>query len=207
MILNKNERGGIVIQIYRFGGEDPLEFDDAKTVKELIQYAFERFGYYEPLGMDIVTIFQVHHPDSNTGWFTIDVDKCCANEIINRNELCFAYYMPNVFYFAEGGWGHHMLELGNHPTIPNQIALKIELNGERNTIAINGNITCRSIINKLIDVGYIESSITKINILEIAYPQNSNFREILLSDAILDIPLTEFVKTLSADAISIVVLN
>lgn len=194
-------------QLYTFSGKASIEFDDTRSVRELINYAFSKYDYYEPLGMDIVTIFQAHHPDSNTGWFTIDVDKCCANEIINRNELCFAYYMPNVFYFAEGGWGHHMLELGNHPTIPNQIALQIELNGERNTIVINGNITCRSIIKKLIDVGYIENSITKINILEIAYPPKSNFREILLSDAILDVPLTEFVKTLSADAISIVVLN
>lgn len=194
-------------QMYTFSGEESIEFDDTRSVRELINYAFSKYDYYEPLGMDIVTIFQAHHPASNTGWFTIDVDKCCANEIINRNELCFAYYMPNVFYFAEGGWGHHMLELGNHPTIPNQIALKIELNGERNTIVINGNITCHSIINKLIDVGYIENSITKINILEIAYPFRRNFREIFLSDAILDVPLTEFVKTLSADAISIVVLN
>ena len=40
------------------GGE--IEFDDRRSVKELIEYAFESFGYYEPMGMEIVTLFQAN---------------------------------------------------------------------------------------------------------------------------------------------------
>ena len=45
-----------MIKTFQFLGESSLEFDDAKTVKELIRYAFEHFGYYEPFGIDTVTI-------------------------------------------------------------------------------------------------------------------------------------------------------
>lgn len=126
-----------MIQKYSFFNEDIIEFDDTRSVKELIQYAFEQFDYYEPAGMEIVTLFQCHHPQSDTGWFTIDTNRKCSDEIIDRNNLCFAYYMPNVFYFAEGGWGHHMIELGNHPNIPRPVALKIRFEDFDNTVIIN----------------------------------------------------------------------
>ena len=64
-----------MIKTYKFFGESPLEFEDSKTVKELVEYAFDKFNYYEPFGMDTVTIFQCHHPKSNKGWFTTDTKK------------------------------------------------------------------------------------------------------------------------------------
>ena len=42
-----------MIQKYSFFNEDIIEFDDTRSVKELIQYAFEQFDYYEPAGMEI----------------------------------------------------------------------------------------------------------------------------------------------------------
>ena len=106
-----------MIQTYHFFGEHSLEFEDSKTVKELIEYAFEKFDYYEPFGMDSVTVFQCHHPDSNYGWFTTNTKRRCVDEIVNRNELCFGYTIPGILYYAEGGWGHHMEQLGNHPVL------------------------------------------------------------------------------------------
>ena len=52
---------------FTFSGEGPLSFDNTKSVKELIQYAFDVFGYEEPAGMEIVTLFQ---PGARTytGW-------------------------------------------------------------------------------------------------------------------------------------------
>ena len=48
-----------MIQKYKFcNNEDFVYFDDEKTVKELLCYAFDSFGYYEPFGMEIVTLFQ-----------------------------------------------------------------------------------------------------------------------------------------------------
>ncbi|MCD8145094.1 MAG: hypothetical protein LUD79_07140 [Oscillospiraceae bacterium] len=179
-------------QWYSFAGETPIEFDDEKSIRELIAYAFNKFGYYEPLGMDIVTVFQSYHPATITGWFTVDVNQPCANEIRNRDWLCFAYYMPNVFYFAEGGWGHHMPELGNHPDIPNAVSIKFALNGETNTIVINGNLTCRSVITKLMDVGYLDANLTHIKISQMDYRTSPHNRMLYLHDPTLDIPLTEF---------------
>lgn len=59
-----------MIQTYKFLGENSLlEFDDSKTVKELLQYAFEQFDYYEPFGMDAITIYQ-----TDFAHFTLDMN-------------------------------------------------------------------------------------------------------------------------------------
>ena len=47
------------VMILKKYSEHSLEFEDSKTVKELIEYAFEKFDYYEPFGMDSVTVFQM----------------------------------------------------------------------------------------------------------------------------------------------------
>lgn len=145
-----------MIQKYKFEGEnDFIEFDDSKSVKELINYAFDKFDYFEPAGIEIVTLFQCHHPNSSTGWFTTDTSKKCSEEIINREGLCFAYYMPNVFYFAEGGWGHHMIELGNHPIIPNPVAIILRFEDFNNTVVINSKYCFYDIIRLLTDTHYV----------------------------------------------------
>ena len=136
-------------------GQKTMEFDDSKSIRELIKYAFSVFGYYEPAGMELVTLFQCHHSHSNEGWFTTDTTHICSEEIENCDELCFAYQMPGVFYFAEGGWGHHMTELGNHPTIPNPVALKIRFEDFDNTVVINGKYRFSDIIRFLTDTGYV----------------------------------------------------
>ena len=44
-----------MIQKYKFEGEnDFIEFDDSKSVKELINYAFDKFDYFEPAGIEIL---------------------------------------------------------------------------------------------------------------------------------------------------------
>ena len=183
-----------MIQKYKFEGEnDFIEFDDSKSVKELINYAFDKFDYFEPAGIEIVTLFQCHHPNSSTGWFTTDTSKKCSEEIINREGLCFAYYMPNVFYFAEGGWGHHMNGLGNHPDIPNAVKLIIRFDDFRNTIVINGAYSFNDIINYLKKTQYIEET---CNILKVYLVGIRSFYEIGFSDPIMNMNLTEFEKTI-----------
>ena len=114
----------IMHRMFKFEDLEPLFFDDTKSVKELIQYAFNEFDYYEPAGTEIVTLFQPQSRTS-TGWFTTDTSRLCVDEIEDAEILCFAYHMPNVFYFAEGGWEHHMLHLGNHPQIDNPVFLHL----------------------------------------------------------------------------------
>lgn len=180
-------------QEYTFCDGGTLEFDDSKSIRELIEYAFETFGYYEPMGMDILTLFQAHHPDTNTGWFTTDVTLRCADEIHDRDWLCFAYHLPNVFFFAEGGWGHHMKELGNRPRIPNEVSLILRFEDFSNTIVINGNYTFMDIVRVLKRTGYIKADCDAVKVLPVSIAQSYS---IPFSDSIMNMCLTEFVQNI-----------
>lgn len=176
-------------QIYTFCDGGALEFDDSRSVKELIKYAFESFGYYEPIGMDKVTLFQARHPDTSTGWFTTDVTARCADEIRERDCLCFAYHMPNVFYFAEGGWGHHMPRLGNRPPIDNEVLLNLRFEDFDSRIVINGDYTFMDIVRFLKQSGYIDPDCYSVRILPVGTGQTYTLP---LSDPIMLTQLTEF---------------
>lgn len=188
-------------QIYTFSGEEPIEFDDSKSVKELIEYAFDKFGYYEPFGMDIVTLFQCHHPETNTGWFTTDVKRSCAEEIKTPEWLCFAYHKPGVFYFAEGGWGHHMISLGNHPHIEDPVSLKLRFEDFNNSVVIAGKYTFMDIIKALKKTEYIpeDASYLVINAIN-PYKEAYIIR---FSDEIMSKSLVEFKEQLPLSVVII----
>ncbi len=179
-----------MIQKYNFFDGGEIEFDDKRSVKELIAYAFETFEYYEPMGMDIVTLFQGHHPDTNTGWFTTDVSLSCAEEIKNPEELFFAYHLENTFYFAEGGWGHHMSELGNHPAIDNAVSLTLRFDDFRNTVIINGAYTFDDILNLLRRTEYIDGDCNFVEVMPIGCAMKSYL--IPFSDPIMTAKLMDF---------------
>lgn len=180
-----------MIRRYTFfvDGQKTLEFDDSKTVKELIEYAFNVFEYYEPAGIGLVTLFQCHHSKSYTGWFTRDTNSICADEIENPDELCFAYQLPDVFYFAEGGWGHHMIELGNHPPIPNPVAIKIRFEDFANTVVINSQYSFYDIISFLTNTHYI-SNCRRVLVNPVGIPNGPY--SIRLDDDILQLNLKDF---------------
>ena len=167
-----------------------IEFENTRSVKELLAYAFEVFGYYEPMGMNIVTLFQAHHSKTNTGWFTTDVELSCAEEIENPDELCFAYYLPNVFFFAEGGWGHHMVELGNHPEIPDAVSIDIRFDDFHNTLVINGQYSFKDIIRTLKSTGYIDDNYKFIKVLLVGCADKSYL--IPFSDPLMSMCLSDF---------------
>ena len=184
-----------MIQKFTFFDGGTIEFEDTKSVKELIEYAFEVFDYYEPMGMNIVTLFQAHHPDTNTGWFTTDTTLRCADEIQNRDCLCFAYHLPDVFYFAEGGWGHHMRELGNRPSIPDEVHLKLRFEDFDNTIVINGKYTFMDVVHELKKNEYIHSDLNAVRVLPVGVAQTYS---IPFSDPIMHLCLTDFVKRIES---------
>lgn len=180
-------------KMFKFFGEEPLFFDDTKSVKELIQYAFHAFDYYEPAGMEIVTLFQ---PQSRTytGWFTTDTFRLCADEIEDAENLCFAYQMPNAFYFAEGGWGHHMLHLGNHPQIDAPVLLHLRFEDFNHSVVINGKYTFETIIRFLKQTNYLSGAACSLRIHTIA-PYQEPFL-IPFDSALMRLQLTEFEKRL-----------
>lgn len=192
-----------MIQTYKFFGENSsLEFDDSKTVKELLQYAFEQFDYYEPFGMDAVTIYQ-------TGFahFTLDTSRKCCEEIKDPNGLCFAYHIPGFLYYAEGGWGHHMSELSNHPVFCHPVSLKLKFEDFDHTVVFEGTHSFREVLDLLKQVGYVNDSISQITIQVLAYPKANYTRHVDYRDVILDAPMTAFYETLPTDGVVTLVLG
>lgn len=191
-----------MIQEYSFFKEDTIKFEDSKTVKELLEYAFEQYDYYEPFGMDTVTIYQANIPH-----LTLDTSRKCYEEIKDPDNLYFAYYIPGFLYYAEGGWGHHMAELSNHPVFNHPISLKLKFKDFDNTVVFEGSHSFREVLNLLTKVGYISDSIPQIKTQVLAYPKSNYTKHIDCSDAILDAPMTEFDKTLPTDGIVTLVLE
>lgn len=185
-----------MIQKYSFSNEsESICFDDEKPVKELISAAFEKFGYYEPFGINIVTLFQAHYPGSTEGWFTRDIYKPCKEEIIgDKYWLCFAYYMPNVFYYAEGGWGHHMISMKNHPEIDSPVMLHLRFDDFDNTVVFNGNLSFKEVVELFKSVEYIPQNARRI-VVHVINPSTPSV-EFKLSDAQMNLPLVEFEKEL-----------
>lgn len=158
----------------------------------MIDYVFDRFDYYEPAGMEIVTLFQCHHSKSINGWFTRDTSRKCAEELENLNDLCFAYQLP-FFYLAEGGWGHHMPALGNHPIIANPVQMKLRFEDFDNTVMINGNYRFSDIIKYLKQTENIPEGDRTIRIIlfGVSFPC-----DLLETNARIGLRLSEFMKAI-----------
>ena len=132
-----------MIKEYYFSGDGAILFDDQKSVKALIRAAFETFEYYEPMGFDTVTVFQAHHPATDNGWFTNDTSKSCAEEIKCSDCLCFAYHIPGVLYYAEGGWGR---DIGNAPALDRKTYLHLRFEDFDHNVAFNGSLAVGEVL-------------------------------------------------------------
>lgn len=191
-----------MLQHYRIFSEGDmfveLNFDDNKTVRELIDYLFEEMDYYEPFGMDIVTLFESGCSRTTHGWFIQDTSEKCAKAIMDPGSLTIAYHMPGVFYFAEGGWGHHMPDLGNHPVIPNLVSLKLKFDEFENSVMVNGNIKISKMIQKLKELEYIPEEAEKFILREYDFPLDRPRRKMtaLFSKISTERTITEFLDKL-----------
>jgi hypothetical protein len=182
-----------MIQTYSFFDCGTIEFDDTRSVKELLEYALEAFEYYEPFGTDAVALFQGHHSKSNCGWFTTDVSRRCADEIEEPQQLYFACHLPEVFYYAEGGWGHHMKELGNHPRIPNAVSVSLQFDDFDNTVVLNGNYTFLDVVNALKRTSYISDESSEVTVLLIGSGKQYT---IPFADPMMRLPLASFLENI-----------
>lgn len=82
-----------------------------------------------------------------------------------------------------------MIELGNHPHIPEPVALNIKFEDFNNTVIINGKYCFRDIIKFLRKTQYISESCDKIMIHMIGTPHSY---ALSFADKIMDLKLTEF---------------
>ena len=132
---------------------EPVMFDNELSVKELMEYVFEQSDYCEPAGMEIVTALDVHRQHIVT-----DTSKKCKDELQGKGKNCFcvAYYLPSKFYFAEGGWGHHMEDMDAFDRIPNHVSIQFRFDDFRHTVVVNGDISLRRIYDYLVKTTYIQ---------------------------------------------------
>lgn len=172
------------------GNITTVELDDNKTVRKFIEYVFNLFDYYEPFGMDIVTVYS-----ANPHHFILDANQKMIDEI-DSNAYCFclAYHMPGCFYFAEGGCGHHMCELVNHPELSAATSLQLQFDDFDNTVVFSGKLTMNKIIKALVDAEYLEDYPNQI---EVKYLDVKRVEPVYLqlSDEKLSWPLDVFANT------------
>lgn len=179
-------------QKYLFLNEKPIEFDSSRTIKELMEYAFEQFDYYEPFGIEAVTVYQ-YDPRHQ---FIVDTSQKCEDVLADGSRLCFAYYIPEVLYYAEGGWGHHMHELVNHPVLEMPVSLKLKFEEFDHTVVFSGAHSFREILNLLYKVGYIENEKPTVTVQVLAHPQPNYSEKIYFDNPILDRTIADFEKIL-----------
>jgi hypothetical protein len=180
-----------MIKEYYFSGDGTILFDDQKSVRELIANAFQTFGYYEPMGFGTVTVFQAHHPATDNGWFTNDTSKSCAEEIKCPDCLCFAYHVPGMLYYVEGGWGTN---LGNLPTLENPTHLHLRFEDFDHNVAFNGNLTVGEAIGFFKKKGYVDKDADRFLIRPIN-PYSPPYT-LMLSDELLHKTVEEFEASL-----------
>ena len=175
--------------LFHIDGDDVvMETDDSISVKELIEILMERTDCYEPLGIDCVRIFEGYSEKSLSGWYIDDISQTCDKAIDNPNDLYLAYHMPDIFFYAEGGWGHHMAKLGNSPVIPNAVSLHIRFEEFDNTVVVNGAYSLREMISFIEKSGYLDSRIEGIIIHTINPYVSSKY--FLIGDPTLDVGIT-----------------
>lgn len=96
-----------------------------------------------------------------------------------------------------------MAELPNHPVLDNPVALKLEVGDEQaHTVVFNGNLSMRTIIQKLIDAGYVSSAFQEISINTIAYPKPFSSYKLPMDAPLLDSDLVSFEKHFPEEGIT-----
>ena len=161
-------------QLYRFFDMKDVIFDDEKTVKELMEHVFEQSGYYEPMGMDVVTVY-----DASKYYVVTDTSKKCKDELnpLGGNGFCVAYLKKDKFFFAEGGWGHHMIDMNAAKLIGNPINIRVVFDDFKNSVVINGTITLGEIYSFLCDTTYISDDEKNFYIGPMDYGKNPFINE------------------------------
>lgn len=115
-----------------------------------METAFILYDYWEPAGLELVTIY-----DAENFNIVLDRNMTCKEACLG-NLLCIAYFKPNVFFYVEGGWGHQMIQMNAAKHIEDPVSFKLIFEDFNGSPVINGNITLRQLFAFLTDAGYID---------------------------------------------------
>lgn len=139
------------MKVYDIFDIGKIEFDENRPVYELVEEAFERYGYWEPAGMDIVTVYDVQ-----SYCVVLDRNMTCSEAGLG-NLLCVAYYEPNKFYYVEGGWGHHMIQMNVAKLIDEPVSFQLIFEGFNGWPVISGRVRLLEMFNFLKKTEYIDT--------------------------------------------------
>lgn len=82
-----------------------IDFDENRSVADLISAVYEKYGFEAKNGIDVVTVY-----DMKNYHVVTDRKRTLKKENLSSG-LCFAYFKKGEFLYVEGGWGHHMIQM------------------------------------------------------------------------------------------------
>ncbi len=82
-----------------------IEFDENRSVAELISAVYEKYGIEAKNGIDGVTVYDMKN------YHVVTNRKSSLKKENLSSGLCFAYFKKDKFLYVEGGWGHHMIKM------------------------------------------------------------------------------------------------
>ena len=137
---------------YRFFDMEAVAFDDEGTVSELIRHVLMQSDRDVPMGLDSVTVY-----DAGQYCVVTDTSQKCKNvlEPLGNNGFCLAFCKQGKFFFAEGGWGHHMMELCPPQAVEDPVSVTLAFGNFKSSIVINQGVTLGEMFVFLRDMGYI----------------------------------------------------
>lgn len=138
-------------------------FDENKTISDLINAVFEKYDFYEPNGIECVTVYDMQ------GYHVVTNRMHTLAEEHLSSELCFAYYLPGEFLYVEGGWGHHMIQMDACRSIKEPLMFEIEINKNttKRNMVCSSEFTVQQLYNGL--VAYFDDKRTRIEVYETYY--------------------------------------
>lgn len=129
---------------YHFYDEEPIYFDDEKTVRELIEYASAKFGYCNFFTADFATLFL------QDGGFISDTALKCCQAISDNDTIYPACYIPDTMCHIKGVYMERFLKSVG---ISSPVILRICLDDISYRICFNGSLTLSDLQRLLIKSG------------------------------------------------------
>ena len=184
-------------RLYRFFDMEHVTFDDEKTVAELIAAVYAKSDCYEPMGMDAVTVY-----DAGQYRVVTDTSRKCKEELdpSHNNGFCLAYFKKGKFFFAEGGWGHHMTELCPPGWVDDPVCITLAFGDFESAVVINQALTLGEITAFLRNTAYIRSDECLFLVGERLEPPRKSY-DVRTADGAL--PLGEAIRGLAAPLLRI----
>ncbi len=140
------------------------------TIKDLVVSAYKKYDRNNIINFDNITVYDIKNYK-----IILDNNMSCARAKLG-DKLCIAYFVPNKFYYVEGGWGCHMIDMNAKKFIPHPITFGFKGSGIEfaGWPVINGNIRINEWIEFLLSIKLIKTPVTRFKV----YPDFINEKSI-----------------------------